>query len=600
MISIEESFYSKFPRLAEGAGRVLSQPMVGLARRIACEDQVNTLLANLGERSGLEYVEHALELLGARYQVALTDRENIPAEGRVVIVANHPLGAVDALALLHLVGSVRRDAKFLVNDILLQLKGLAPLLVPCDVFGGGQRGQLRAAYRCLEEEQALIVFPAGEVSRLRPNGVRDGRWSDGFLRFARRCGAPVLPVHIAARNSPTFYGVSMLAKPLVTLMLPREMFASEQGSIIITVGAQIPPVALFDSGLDERHLAQRLRAHVYRLAKRKPPKFVTSGAIAHPENPQAVRRELARAERLGATTDGKQILLLDSTPDNAALREIGRLRELSFRKVGEGTGLKRDLDRYDPWYRHIVLWDEQALEIAGAYRLGEAWRIVPERGLEGLYSASLFEFSPAAREVLAAGLELGRSFVHPRHWGSRSLDYLWQGIGAYLRTRPEVRYLLGPVSLSISLGETARAWIVHYYRHYYRDAENLACSRNPYRVAPEVAAEAEAAWAGLDAREGLARLKQQLDALDTALPTLYRQYVDLCDPEGIRFLDFGVDPGFGHCVDGLICLDMQRFKPGKRSRYLESAFARRRPAAVNGSILPQFAAGQIPPSPGDA
>ncbi len=571
MISVEQSFYERFPNLAAGPGRAFSRPVVELLRVMTAEDRVNATLTTLRAARGFDFVEQALEHMGVRYHVAHTDRENIPAEGRVVIVANHPLGAIDALSLLHLVGSVRRDVRILANDVLMQLEPLGELLLPCEVFGEqGARG-LREAYRALEQEQALIVFPAGEVSRLRPNGVRDGRWSSGFLRFARKAGAPVLPVHVAARNSPMFYSLSMLAKPLATLLLPREMYAAGKARITLTVGAQVPPAALTRDGMDEKRVAQRMRAHIYRLPRRKPPKFATSSAIAHPENPQAIKRALARAEALGATTDGKRILLLDARPDCPAMREIGRLRELSFRKVGEGTGLKRDLDAYDGWYRHVVLWDEQTLEIVGAYRLGEGARILAERGAAGFYSASLFEFAPAAHGFLAEAVELGRSFVQPRYWGSRSLDYLWQGIGAYLRTRPQVRYLFGPVSLSASLPEAARGWIVHAHRHYFGDPDGLARARNPYRDEPGLAAVAAERWAGRDVAAGLAALKQELGTVEAALPILYRQYVDLVEPEGVRFLDFGVDPAFGHCIDGLIRVDLTYLKPAKRSRYLSAS-----------------------------
>ncbi|MDZ4350358.1 MAG: GNAT family N-acyltransferase [Xanthomonadaceae bacterium] len=567
MIDVKESFYSRFPQLAEGPGQVIGRPVVGLLRQMVGEEPLNRLLANLDGRVGFDYVDCALKCLDARYRVALTDLENIPAEGRLLIVSNHPLGAIDALALLQLVGSVRRDVKILANQVLMQLRGLAPLLVPCDVFGGGGR-QVREAYRALDREEALIVFPAGEVSRLSPSGIRDGRWSEGFLRFARKSGAAVLPIHIAARNSSTFYGVSMLAKPLATLMLPREMFGRDRSHITITVGGTVDTGALFSSALDDRLVAQRMRAHVYRLGKRKPPMFATSSAIAHSESPAAVRSALQSARNLGKTSDGQHIVLLDPTTDDAALREIGRLRELTFRRVAEGTGLRRDLDRYDAWYRHVVLWDDSASTIAGAYRLGEARRILSERGRDGLYSASLFDYSPRATSLLRSAVELGRSFVHPDYQGGRSLDYLWQGIGAYLRAYPEVRYLIGPVSLSVSLGEVARSWIVHFHQHYYGDSEGLASARNPYRVDPAVALRAAELWKGLDVRAGLIELKRQLATLGASLPMLYKQYADVCEPDGVRFLAFGVDPAFGHCVDGLVCLDLTRIKASKKVRYL--------------------------------
>jgi putative hemolysin len=569
VISVERNFYSAFPRLSSGKGRAFSRPVVELLRRIACEAQINATLDALTNLSGLGFVGQALENLRFSYRVAPTDRENIPTEGRVVIVANHPLGALDALALLDLVGSVRSDVRILANDVLLQLEPLAELLIPCDVFNPhGARAGLRQAYRALEREEALIVFPAGEVSRIRPDGVRDGGWTDGFVRFARRAGAPVLPVHIGAHNSATFYGLSMLAKPLATLLLPREMFAAQDQRITLTVGAQVASSALLAAGRDEVQIAAAMRRHVYRIASRKPPLFATSGAIAHPEPAAAVRRALQAGQLLGNTSDGKQIVLLDPAPGCIAMREIGRLRELAFRRVGEGTGLKRDLDRFDAHYRHIVLWDETTLEIVGAYRLAEVRKLVDRHGLESLYTASLFEFSAAAGGMLEHAVELGRSFVQPRYWGSRSLDYLWQGIGAFLRTRPDIRYVIGPVSLSASLPEEARGWIVATHRHYFADQQGLASARNPYPLDTAIAEQATRELSGLAPKDGLGLLKLKLDALGVSLPVLYRQYVELCRPDGVRFLDFGVDPSFGHCIDGLICIDLEALKPAKRARYL--------------------------------
>lgn len=571
MISVERSFYERFPRLAEGRPRELARPVIELLRRVACEERINAFLAETKGLVGFAFVERAIELLQLRYSVANTDRENIPVEGRVVIVANHPLGALDALALIHLVGSVRRDVKVLANDLLLQFTQLKPLLLPLPVFGGGSaHGGARAAYRALENDEALIVFPAGEVSRMRAAGVRDATWSPGFVRLALKTGAPVVPVHIAAQNSPMFYGVSMLAKPLSSLLLPREMFGAARARIELQVGENVPAAALTQSTQQPQRIAQQMRTHVYRLPRRRPTVFPTSTAIAHPEPALAVRRALREAEQLGETRDGKQILLLDAHADNPALREIGRLRELAFRRVGEGTGARRDLDRYDLHYRHIVLWDEQALTIAGAYRLGEAGPILRERGPAGLYSASLFDYAPAANDFLDGAVELGRSFVQPAYWGSRSLDYLWQGIGAYLRCRP-VRHLIGPVSLSAALPLAAREWIVHYHRHYFGDPERLAVARNPFVVSAQVEAEASAAWSGRTQAEALAHLRARLDSMGAQLPVLYKQYADVCEPDGVRFLAFGVDPAFGGCVDGLVRLDLTRPRPAKRSRYLGGA-----------------------------
>jgi len=567
MISVERSFFEKFPRLAEGRARSFSQPVVELLRKVACEDRINRTLAELAPQSGFDFIERALERFEVGYRIANTDRDNIPAEGRVVIVANHPLGAFDALALLHLIGSVRRDVRILANDILAQFSQISSLLLPVPVFGGGAT-RLREAYRALEKEQALIVFPAGEVSRLGPLGVRDARWSEGFVRMARRMDAPVLPVHIAAHNSPAFYGMSMLAKPLSSLLLAREMFGASHTQLGMSVGEAVPASEL--ARQPPERVAQAMRRHVYQLERRRPGAFATSRAIAHPESPLAVRAALRRAETLGATRDGKRILLIDAEPDCPVLREIGRLRELAFRRVGEGTGARRDLDRFDAHYRHLVLWDEQALAIVGAYRLGEGGRILEREGMAGLYSATLFDYAPAAREFIAQGVELGRSFIQPAYLNSRSLDYLWQGIGAYLRSRPQTRYLFGPVSISAALPAVAREWIVAYHARYF-GGDLFARSRNPFRVSPAIADAVARAWHDLDADAAARDLKRRLGELGASLPVLCKHYVDLCEPEGVRFLDFGTDPAFGNCVDGLVRLDLQFLKASKHARYLAAA-----------------------------
>ncbi|MBS0590863.1 MAG: lysophospholipid acyltransferase family protein [Proteobacteria bacterium] len=572
MISVEHSFFEKFPRLATGLARNFSRPVVELLRRIACEDRVNRALVEFASSAGFDFIERVLEKFDVGYRLSHVERENIPVQGRVVLVANHPLGAFDALALLHLVGSVRRDVRVLGNDVLAQFPQLDSLLLPINVFGGAgaSTARLREAYRALELEQALIVFPAGEVSRICPIGVRDRRWSTGFVRMARRTGSPVLPVHIAAHNSPTFYGVSMLAKPLSSLLLAREMLAP-QAQLDIRVGE---PVAAAELGLvdaDPDPVAQAMRRHVYQLARRRPTVFTTSRTIAHPESPLAIRQALKRAQELGTTQDGKRVLLLDAQPDCPVLREIGRLRELSFRRVGEGSGRRRDIDRFDMHYRHLVLWDEPSLAIIGAYRLGEGARILAEQGVAGLYSSTLFDYASQAREFIAQGVELGRSFIRPEYWNSRSLECLWQGIGAYLRHRPDLRYLFGPVSISATLPPIAREWIVHCHRHYFGDRESLAVARTPVGISAQVDAVATQAWVNKDARTGLLHLKRQLASLDVCIPPLYKHYVDLCEPEGVRFLTFGTDPGFGHCVDGLIRLDLGFLRASKRARYLQVA-----------------------------
>ena len=566
MLRIEQTLAERLPWLAQHPG--IRRPMAGMLGRLADEDGFNRVLERVGASEGLDFVERVLDVLGTSYHVNQRERENIPVDGALLVVANHPLGMQDALALLQLVSSVRSDVRILGNDWLAVVPQLRKLLLPVDVFGNGATSRLRGIYRALDNGEALIVFPAGEVSRVGPAGVRDGRWSDGFARLSLRSKAPVLPVHVAARNSTMFYGLSMLAKPLSTAMLPREAVAPGERRIGFSIGALVSAEELQRrSGGSSEQAAKLMRRHVYRVGRHRGPIFGGQAPLAHPEPAERVAAELLQAEKLADLNDGKQAWLFKGALDSTVMREIGRLRELTFRKVSEGTGARRDLDAYDPHYEHLVLWDTKTLRIVGAYRLGHGGRLISGRGMSGLYTSSLFHYSPALESRLAQGLELGRSFIAPAYWRTRALDQLWQGIGLYLQRHSELRYLFGPVSMSVSLPREAREWIAVAHQHYF-GAPGLAQARQPFVVSPSMIERVRHSLDGLDTQQGLGKLKHHLDALGVSLPVLYRQYVDLVEPEGVQFLGFGEDPGFSGCVDGLVMLDLANLKPAKRARYL--------------------------------
>ena len=569
MLSIEQTLTARLPWLALHPR--IRRPVADMLGRLADEDGFNRVLDKVGAAEGFDFVERVLDLLGTSYYVNPRERENIPVDGGLLVVANHPLGMQDALAMLQLIGSVRSDVRILGNDWLAAVPQLKKLLLPVDVFGNGTASRLRGIYRALEEGQALIVFPAGEVSRVRANGVRDGLWSDGFARLAMRRKVPVLPIHIAARNSAMFYGLSMLAKPLSTAMLPREAVTVGSRRIGFSIGALVGADELAQrSGGSPEQAAKLMRRHVYRVGRHRGLIFGGQAPLAHPEPVDQVAAELMQSEKLADLGDGKQVWLFKGALDSPVMREIGRLRELTFRKVGEGTGTRRDLDAYDPHYEHLVLWDAKTLRIVGSYRFGHGGRLLAERGMAGLYTASLFHYSPALESRLAQGLELGRSFVAPAYWRSRALDQMWQGIGLYLQRHPDLRYMFGPVSMSVAMPREAREWIVAAHQHYF-GTPGLAEARRPFVISSDVSNGVRQALQGLDASAGLGKLKHHLDALGVSLPVLYRQYVDLVDADGVQFLDFGEDPGFSGCVDGLVMLDLARLKPAKRARYLGKA-----------------------------
>jgi putative hemolysin len=546
----------------------LQNAVVFGVQKLVNEDRINRFLQKNAFAHDVDFIDQIFDELNIDYSVRPSDIENIPAEGRVVIVANHPLGGLDGLALVRLVARVRRDVRVVVNELLLNVAPLRNIFLPVDTMGGDtKKTDITRIRDALNNDEAVIIFPAGEVSRAGPKGIRDRKWLSGFIQLAKTTRSPILPVHIKARNSGLFYFVSRINQPLSMLMLPREMLGF-RGQMKFTIGQPIAYDALQTLPFPRKKQAQLVSRHLYRIGAGKTPLFATQTSIIHPQNRKALRGELKGAEILGQTSDNKLILLFDYSDNSAVMDEIGRLRESSFRAVGEGTGRRKDVDHYDRYYRHLILWDEDDLEIIGAYRLGEIWRW-PDHDGGRLYSSSLFDYSAAAAHIFASGLELGRSFVQPRYWGRRSLDYLWQGIGAYVARHPEVKYLFGPVSLSQSLPKQARDLLVHHYGTYYPDPDKLVTAKAPYTIGAESALICANHPDAKDLQESFTWLKSQLEFMGVSIPTLYKQYADITMPGGTRFCAFNIDENFGNCVDGLVIVAIDQLIPKKRDRYIK-------------------------------
>lgn len=568
MINIEQAVIKKFPAFASQPG-LIRRPTVSFLKKVIHQDKVNEFLKKNHAIEGFEFIDAVFDYFNFSYSVSARDRANIPAEGRVVIIANHPIGSLDGLALLKLVGEVRDDVKIIANDLLLNFNNLRNLFIPVDNMGSGSAlRSFRAILTALENEQAVIVFPAGEVSRARPTGIKDSRWRPGFLHFCRKTSAPLLPIRIEAKNSLLFYGASMLFKPLGTALLAHEMFNKRSRTIRFSVGEAIPASQLRTDALHDRTLVKRLKKHLYQLGRQRNPIFETVRTIAHPEDRQTLQEELQRAELLGETRDHNRIYLFDAFPDSAVMREIGRLREVAFRKVGEGTGSKRDLDQYDQHYRHLVLWDRERLEIAGAYRLGEGSHLLRRFGEEGFYTRSLYVFKPELRPYLEQGVELGRSFVNPDYWGKASLDYLWQGIGAYLRTRPQVRYLFGPVSMSADYPAHLMDVLVYFYRRYHACEQILAIAHHPYRLSAERVRQLDGEFADRGREQAFDFMQEIFLTHDRKLPILFKQYSAVYEEGGFQSLVFSRDPDFGDCLDGMCMGDLSKLKASRRKRYI--------------------------------
>jgi putative hemolysin len=568
MLAVKEILEQRYPRFFEehqAAASALSR-FLGL---LFYEKRFQQFEHDYPHLKDFDFVEAVLRYFDFNLRLQERERSRIPDSGRVVIVANHPIGSLDGLALLNLVREVRPDVRVVANEVLSEIKPLGSLLLPVHNMGGSTpRDNLRNIRKHLEAEGALIIFPAGEVSRLGAKGVKDGEWQSGFVKIAKAARAPILPIYVAGRNSMFFYSISFLARPLSTLWLVREMFKQSHSVIDARVGNPVPHEIYDGVGASPKRLAALFRKHVYRLARNGRPIFQTEETVAHPENRLLLKRELESAELLGETPDGKQIYLYKQREADCVMREIGRLRELTFRTVGEGTGSPRDIDRYDRDYWQLLLWDRENLEIAGAYRLGCAGDLLQQQGWAGLYTHSLFRFGDNARVMLQQGLELGRSFVQPRYQDRKSLDYLWWGIGAFIQRYPKYRYLFGPVSISRYYSEEDISRLVYFYsRHYGRPELGIEASK-PFVVKSEYLARFDERYGQLDREEGFKLMRRDLTERGLSVPPLYKHYMEAAEPEGVHVGAFNVDPGFSDCVDGFVLVDLRQLKPRKQKRYL--------------------------------
>ena len=569
MIDAERILKDTYPDFKLGKHQDLA---VKALKKLIHEDDFNSVIQKNQHLRGFAFLDKLLSYFKFNYQVSNKSLNNIPSEGRLLIVANHPIGTLDGLALVKLIRTVRPDVRIVANRVLSHMEPLQSIFLPVDVLTDkkGLKDTYKVMVDALENEEAIIIFPAGEVSRITPTGVRDGKWQSGFLKLAKKTHAPILPIHIKAKNSALFYSVSTLYKPLGTMLLVKEMFNKKNQEIKFKVGAPIPYSAIAESDENNKQLSQRFRKHVLNLGKKnKPLLFETFETVIHPTDIKAIKKALFQSRLLGETRDGKKIFLYQFQDDCPVMQEIARLRELTFRSVEEGTGQALDLDKFDIYYSHIVLWDDNDLEIVGAYRVGEGPKILATYGIEGFYTQTLFDLQNDFAAFLPYSIELGRSFVQPRYWGQHSLEYLWYGIGAYLREQPEIKYLFGPVSISNSYPQHAKELIISFYQQQFGADMPQTKARTPFIISEE-SRQFAATEFNADYSTSFKILNSELKKLGVKVPTLYKQYVELCVDKGCHFIDFNVDPDFNNCIDSLIMVEIDKIAPKKRQRYIDT------------------------------
>ncbi len=528
------------------------------------------------------FLHETLNSFGVSVKANQDDLDRVPRKGGCVVVANHPYGGLDGMILAHLLLGIRPDARVMANEILGRIPDLRPIMFFVDVFGGAQaaRSNARAMRASLEHLKAgglLVIFPAGEVSSLdlSRRAVCDPKWSDMVARLVRKANVPVLPVYFEGKNSSFFQIMGLVHPRLRTAMLPREMLNKRNKKIRVHVGTMIPAkkLAEFDNDSD---MTSYLRLRTYVLQSRQgqaavveqPKKFLENAEpIADAADPVILEREvlaLPNAQRLIDHGD-LQVYSARVIQIPEVLREIGRLREITFRANNEGTGKSLDLDDFDQYYQHLFIWNKAKRQVVGAYRIGLSGDILPKYGVKGFYTNCLFEYSPELLERLGPSMELGRSFVRPEYQRSYSpLLLLWKGIGQFVAKNPDHQCLFGPVSINQEYQSLSRQLIMNFLQltSSLPSLSRLIRPKNPPQLKAVTTVDLAECKAVRD-MDDISDLVSEIETDQKGVPILLKQYSKL----GGRILGFNVDPDFANCLDGLMLVDLRHTDPRLIERF---------------------------------
>jgi putative hemolysin len=567
-------------------GRPFAAAAGSAAERLLGFTRLNQMYAHLRILPGDSFFERALAELQIALEVDAADLLHIPATGPLVLTCNHPFGALDGVILAALVQRVRPDFRFLANFLLGRIPELREILFAVDPFerpgsAGSNLGALREAIRWVGEGGALGVFPSGEVSSLslRTRTVTDRPWSDAVARIVKRTDATVVPVYFDGRNSRFFQFCGLLHPRLRTALLPRELLNKQRARVAVCIGNPITPQKLsrFDSS---ESMTQYLRLRTYILRGRcgvgggaapaEPPAGLANPApvvAAEPAEKLAVELLELPPDKLLVESGAFRVYCARGEEIPLMLREIGRLREVTFRAAGEGTGREIDLDHFDPYYLHLFVWNAERRELVGAYRLGPTDDVIARRGVSGLYTRTLFDFSETLLREVGPAYELGRSFITAGYQRTHSpLMLLWKGIGRLVATQPRYRMLFGAVSIANDYRSMTKQLLMTFLKvsGYESDLTRFVKPKNPPKLRPMRDFDSRLVSTVVGGLDEVDELVTEIESSQRAMPVLLRQYLKL----NARLLGFNIDPDFGDVLDGLVLVDLTKVDRPVLARYL--------------------------------
>jgi putative hemolysin len=573
---------------AEVLSRVAGFPGVpALAERFIPVDKVRDLYHRVRQSPKGFGLENLLAEMRVELSVDAADTARIPANGAVVVVANHPFGMLDGAVLAVLLTRVRPDVKVMTNYLLRDVPELARHCIFVDPFQNGaatgtNREAVREALDWLRQGRMLAIFPAGEVSHWQfPQAeIADPVWNDTAARLIRRTGASALPVYFCGRNSVGFHLVGMIHPRLRSAFLLQEFLHQEGRTVEVRVGSEIPANSVVGMA-DDREATEYLRWRTYLLARRSRPEKFWPGEIhskisakvlqpiAPAEPPELLVAELnsLSSDRCLTENGNLAVYLTKANETPRMLQELGRLREVTFRLACEGTGKRRDLDRFDRYYWHVLLWHKGKQELVGAYRAGNTAEILAERGVKGLYTSTLFRYDECVFEKIGSALELGRSFVRPEYQRQYApLLLLWKGIARLLAIHAKTPVLFGAVSISNDYSKASREMIYRFFEARMQEDElaGMIEPRRRFRPAGLRPWDCRAMCHALRDLEDLSEPITDVETDGKGLPILLRQYAKI----GGKLLGFNVDRKFSNVLDGLVVVDLRKTEPAVLERYM--------------------------------
>jgi putative hemolysin len=535
-------------------------------------NDVNNLVARAEHLHGIAFVDKVLQILGIKIEIDEKDFKNIPKESAFIAVANHPYGGIEGLILLKLLNTVRPESKLMANFILNKVPSLNKFLVPVNPFENIDHSSsisgLKATLSLLNNGTPIGIFPAGEVStyKIKQQKVTDKQWHPVVGKIISKAKVTVLPVYFHGNNGLLFNLLSLIHPTLRTAKLASELFNKNGNIIKVRIGK---PIAYADihNNTNANSVLQYLRAKTYALGVENEKKIfnprslfkitkkVSNVITAVDENLLAQEVDILRAQHLVCTEKNFEVFITPTTLIPNIIQEIGRLREITFRGVGEGTNKSIDLDSYDIYYQHLFIWDSETQQIVGAYRIGRGDDIYYSYGKKGFYLNELFKIKPEFSNVLKNSLELGRSWIRKEYQlKPLPLFLLWKGILKYVMANPQYKYLVGPVSISNNFSNVSKSLIVNfvYNNHFDAAMADLVKPRKKFKVDLSTI-DAEILTAGSDNLKSLDSLISEIETTHIKIPVLLRQYISL----NAKIICFNIDPKFSNSLDGFLVLDIE-------------------------------------------